>query len=371
MPSAISEPPRSSDRAAHGGDQQAAILLENVTVSYGAFVALKHLTLSVRQGELLSVLGPSGSGKTTLLNLVAGSVYPNAGRIRFGDRDVTHVPSHQRRVGMVFQRYTLFPNRNVAENVAFPLEIRKIDQATQRKLVAGALDLVGLRHLADRYPSQISGGQAQRAALARAVVFDPSIMLMDEPLGALDRVLRKTLQYEIRALQQRLRVPMLYVTHDQEEAMSLSDRIAIVRDGEIVASGAPRALYQNPGTVWTANFLGDANCLPTSGLVKPGWAQIDATIAVPVATMANVDGPARILIRPEDCKVSREPAVAWMKQSAAVEWVEFLGPFQRVRMRIFNCSVTAQVPGRAPSFAAGDTVYLSWNAEDAVLIQDR
>lgn len=348
-----------------------AILLDDVSVTYGGFAALKNFTLEVSEGELLTVLGPSGSGKSTLLNVIAGSVYPDNGRIRFGNEDITFLPSHKRRVGMVFQRYSLFPNRTVAENVAFPLEIRKIDEAQTRKLVAEALELVGLSDRAGSYPTQISGGQAQRAALARAIVFNPAIMLMDEPLGALDRALRKNLQYQIRALQQRLRVPTLYVTHDQEEAMSLSDRIAIVRDGEIEAQGSPRELYQHPKSVWVANFLGDANCIPTRGLTRPGWAALADGSEVPVSNPQDLEGAMQILVRPEGCQIARAPVPGISEQRARVEWVEFLGPVQRVRLRMLDLQLTAQLSGRAGEFAAGDDVFVGWDRADATLVQDR
>jgi ABC-type Fe3+/spermidine/putrescine transport system ATPase subunit len=344
-----------------------AIQIENITVRYGSFTALKDLSLTVGEGELLTVLGPSGSGKSTLLNIIAGSVFADSGRVSFEGQDVTYTPPHKRRVGMVFQRYTLFPNRTVAGNVAFPLEIQRTDPEEQKRLVAEAIAMVGLSAQADRYPSEISGGQAQRAALARAIVFKPAIMLMDEPLGALDRALRKTLQYEIRSLQQRLRVPMVYVTHDQEEAMSLSDRIVIVRDGKIYADGPPRELYRTPRSTWSANFLGDANCLPIEGMVRNGWAKVTNGPDVPVSGTMPAVHDARILVRPENIQVSRV-AQERARFPAVVQWVEYLGPFQKIRLKCFGQEMSAQLNGQSGDFAAGDHVFIGWGVEDAIVI---
>jgi ABC-type Fe3+/spermidine/putrescine transport system ATPase subunit len=320
------------------------------------------------------VLGPSGSGKSTLLNIIAGTMTLGTGRIRFEGKDVTDLPPHKRRVGMVFQKYTLFPNKTVAENVAFPLTIRKIDKAEIARRVADAIDMVGLTAQADRYPSQISGGQAQRAAVARAVVFQPAILLMDEPLGALDRALRKSLQVEIRSLQRRLRVPTLYVTHDQEEAMSLSDRIVILRDGSIAAQGAPRDLYENPKSRWTATFLGDANCLPVEGPVEQDGDRMRARVkggwAVPVRVNAGTEtgGERVVVIRPENCTILRPPSAAGASLPATVKWVEFLGSIQRVRLDAGPHELTVDLPGRHPGVAAGEEVFVAWEGEHALVV---
>ena len=357
------------------GDRAAAIRLADVVVSFGAYRALKGLTLTVGPGELLTVLGPSGSGKSTLLNIVSGSLSPDAGSIAFEGRDVTDLPPDKRRVGMVFQRYTLFPNKTVAENVAFPLEIRKVGREEIGRRVAEALDLVGLRREADRFPQQISGGQAQRAALARAIVFHPAILLMDEPLGALDRALRKSLQVEIRRLQQRLGIPTLYVTHDQEEAMSLSDRIVILRSGEIAAEGAPRALYETPNSVWTATFLGDANCFPLETLERRdgGYcAGIAGGLWVPVtAPRPLAEGAAAsVVVRPENCRISREGATPEAFCPATVTWVEYLGAVQRVRATVGAVEVTVDIPGRSAGYAAGEAVHIGWKGADALVVDD-
>jgi len=357
------------------GDEK-AIEIDRVTVSYGTHKALDQLRMNVADGELLSVIGPSGSGKSTLLNVISGTLIPSAGRIRFDGTDVTDMPSYKRRVGMVFQKYTLFPNKTVAENIAFPLAIRKVDKAEIAQRVADVIELVGLGKQANRYPSQISGGQAQRAAVARAVVFRPAILLMDEPLGALDRALRKTLQVEIRNLQRRLRVPTLYVTHDQEEAMSLSDRIVILRDGLIAAQGAPRDLYENPNSRWTAAFLGDANCLPVEGelerdgnrwraKVKGGW-----TTPVHVKTETQISGDRFVIIRPENCSIIREPGATDVALPATVRWVEYLGSVQRVRIDAAGHELTVDLPGRDPGVTAGEQVFVSWEGKHAIVVPE-
>jgi len=353
---------------------QPAIEMRDITVRFGEFTALDKLNLTVDDGELLTVLGPSGSGKSTLLNIVAGSLYPTSGSIHFENKNVTDLPPHKRRVGMVFQKYTLFPNKTIAENIAFPLAIRKIDKAELNSRVTEAIEMVGLKELADRYPSQISGGQAQRAAVARAVVFNPAILLMDEPLGALDRALRKSLQFEIRSLQRRLAVPTLYVTHDQEEAMSLSDRIVILRDGLIAAQGSPRDLYENPNSMWTATFLGDANCFPVEGGLEINGAETHVRVlggkSVPARGLAGKTLPedAVIVVRPENCIISSNPDTDSTFCEATVKWVEYLGTIQRIRLTMDSHEATVDLPGRETGIEAGEFVYVGWKAEHALVV---
>lgn len=238
---------------------------ERVSNLYNGVAALDDVSFDVREGELVTLLGPSGSGKSTLLGILAGITPLDRGRVLFKGRDVTGVPPHERNIGMVFQRYALFPNKTVAENIAFPLELRKLPADTIREKVSRMLEMVDLTRQAHHFPSEISGGQAQRVAVARALVFDPSLMLLDEPLGALDKALRENLQEEIRRIQKMTGVPTLYVTHDQDEAMNLSDRMVVMRSGRIAASGRPRDIYEEPPSLWVAKFLGDVNVLPLAG----------------------------------------------------------------------------------------------------------
>ena len=241
------------------------IRLEGVSKRYGAVAAADDVDLSVAQGEFVTILGPSGSGKTTLLSLIAGLNRPTAGRIFIGGRDVTDAPAQQRNIGLVFQSYALFPHMTVLENVLFPLGVRKINGAAARSQALDALRLVRLDGLQDRRPSQLSGGQQQRVALARAIVFKPDILLLDEPLGALDRKLREELQVELKQLQRTLGVTTLLVTHDQEEALSLSDRIMVLDKGRTQQVAAPAEAYLKPANRFVAEFLGIANFVGLDG----------------------------------------------------------------------------------------------------------
>ncbi|MEX0808732.1 MAG: ABC transporter ATP-binding protein [Dongiaceae bacterium] len=232
-----------------------------VAKHYGTVRAVDGVDLDVPRGEFLTLLGPSGSGKTTMLMMIAGFTGPTEGRILLDGRDITDLPPEKRNFGMVFQGYALFPHLSVFDNIAFPLKVRRQSGAEMKEKVHRALDLVQLRHLADRNPRQLSGGQQQRVALARALVFSPEILLLDEPLGALDRKLRQEVQIELKELHRRVGTTFIYVTHDQEEALSMSDRIAIVRDGKFVQVGTPDELYERPKTRFVAGFLGESNFL--------------------------------------------------------------------------------------------------------------
>lgn len=239
----------------------AYLRLEALARRFGSVTALTELTLDVERGEFLTILGPSGSGKTTTLNLIAGFDYPTEGEIYLDGQPVTWEPAYRRGIGMVFQNYALFPHMTVADNVAFPLRMRHVGTAEIRRRVSRALALVRLEELGGRYPRQLSGGQQQRVALARAIVYEPSVLLMDEPLGALDRKLRGEMQFEIKRLHHELGTTVVYVTHDQDEALSMSDRIAVLRQGRLEQHAAPRELYDRPATKFVAAFVGDANFL--------------------------------------------------------------------------------------------------------------
>lgn len=238
------------------------IHIQGLTKRYGSMYALDTVDLEVKSGEFLTLLGPSGSGKTTLLMAIAGFNRPDAGSIRFGDDEVILTPPHRRNVGMVFQSYALFPHMTVAENVAFPLKLRGIDAAEAAERVAAALDTVQLGHLGEREIDQLSGGQRQRVALARAFVFKPRILLMDEPLSALDKKLREQMQIELKHLHEQLGVTTVYVTHDQREALTMSDRIAVINHGRLAQIGTPREIYNQPANAFVADFIGESTVLP-------------------------------------------------------------------------------------------------------------
>lgn len=236
--------------------------IQGVSKRFGTFTALDDVSLSIRAGEFMTLLGPSGSGKTTLLMSLAGFTRPTRGHILLKGRDLASVPPHKRNFGMVFQHYSLFPHMSVAENVAYPLKLRKVPKSEMAARVATALDLVQLGHLADRTISKLSGGQKQRIALARAVVFEPDVLLMDEPLSALDKNLREAMQFEIRALHDRLGITTVYVTHDQREALTMSDRIAVINHGRVAQLGTPDEIYNFPSDAFVADFLGESTLLP-------------------------------------------------------------------------------------------------------------
>ena len=238
------------------------VRLRDVSKSYdGRQMVIEGLDLDVARGEFLTLLGPSGSGKTTTLMMLAGFEIPSGGEILLDGRDITHTPPHKRGIGVVFQSYALFPHMSIAENVAYPLRVRGVSKAEAAREVAAALDMVRLAEFGDRRPAQLSGGQQQRVALARALVFRPPLVLLDEPLGALDKQLRESMQYELKQLHEALGVTMVYVTHDQSEALTMSDRIALFDDGRIQQIAAPREIYEHPETLFVAEFIGESNRL--------------------------------------------------------------------------------------------------------------
>ncbi|MGE0210752.1 MAG: ABC transporter ATP-binding protein [Parvibaculaceae bacterium] len=267
--------------------------VEGLTKRYGALAALDGVSISFEDGEFFGLLGPSGSGKTTLLRAIAGFVIPDGGEIRFDGRRVEEVPVHRRDIGMVFQSYALFPHMSVAENIAFGLDVRSVPKAEIGQRVAEMQRLVRLQGLEARRPAQLSGGQQQRVALARALITRPKVLLLDEPLGALDRRLRQEMQVELKEIQRRTGITAIFVTHDQEEALTLSDRIAIIDKGRLVQIGPPVEVYERPATVFAAQFLGDANVFRGTP-VEGGLKHSDGTLIRTAAPSAGV-----AVVRPE------------------------------------------------------------------------
>lgn len=240
--------------------------LENITKKYGDFHAVTSVNFSIYPGEFFTLLGPSGSGKTTILQMIAGFIQPTQGKIKLSGREISHIPPNKRNMGFVFQDYALFPHMNVFQNIAYPLKIRKMDKRGIKNAVEKTMELVQLRDFAHRKPSELSGGQQQRVALARALVFEPSLILMDEPLGALDKKLREHMQVEIKRVQEITGVTIVFVTHDQEEAMVMSDRIAVLNNSYLVQLGNPEELYETPVNFFVADFIGKNNFM--KGIVE-------------------------------------------------------------------------------------------------------
>jgi spermidine/putrescine ABC transporter ATP-binding subunit len=274
----------------------AEVTLTALTKRYGTTKVVDHLSIRIARGEFLTLLGPSGCGKTTTLRLIAGLAAPDGGRITLAGDDVTDLPTHRRNIGMVFQSHALFPHMSVAENVAFGLRMRGVDRASRDKKAQAALDRVHLSAFRARLPSQLSGGQQQRVALARALVFDPHVLLLDEPFGALDRKLRELMQHELRDLTRRIGITAIFVTHDQEEALMLSDRVAVMNAGRIEQVDTPAAIFERPTTPFVADFMGFGNIMEghaSGGLIQAGGLRLRTTAA------EVTDGPVQVGLRAE------------------------------------------------------------------------
>ena len=342
--------------------------LNEVSRHYGPIRAVDRISLRVEAGEYATILGPSGSGKTTMLSLIAGITAPTGGTILIGGRDVTFLPAAARNVGLVFQSYALFPHMTVFDNVAFPMRVRRTGRAELTRRVEDALALVRLEGLAARKPHQLSGGQQQRVALARAVVFKPDILLLDEPLGALDRKLREEVRGEIHQLQRRLGITTIMVTHDQDEALSLSDRIVVLQGGRVQQIDTPVNAYHRPSSRFVADFLGLANFLEGS-LERSGAAasiRLPSGEAVPCeAPAARAPGPVCGVLRPEDIRVAHgEGGLIGGRIAEAV----FFGESVRYAIALPSGQrLMAQVPGSRSYFTEGASVQLDW-APDRVWI---
>jgi putative spermidine/putrescine transport system ATP-binding protein len=350
------------------------VSLRNLNKYYGDFAAVDDISLDIKDGEFLTFLGSSGSGKSTTLSMLAGFETPSSGEILVNGQSLVNVPPHKRDIGMVFQRYSLFPHLSVRDNIAFPLAIRKLAAAERERRVDAMLKLVQLEQFAHRRPSQLSGGQQQRVAIARALVYEPRILLMDEPLGALDKKLREDLQDELRQLHRRLGITIVYVTHDQEEAMRLSQRIAIFSHGKIVGLGSGYDLYQNPPNAFVASFLGNSNFLKLKAQGNAVASFEGQSLSIRLTAGLQTDQDVLLMVRPEKAlalsieQAAQEPlAAGWNEVTAKVVEVLFLGESQ-------TCSVVTSggtsMTVKALSAAgmpmkAGDPVRVRWATADA------
>jgi putative spermidine/putrescine transport system ATP-binding protein len=360
----------------------ASIEIADVSKIYdGGVRAVDAVAMDIRPGEFFSLLGPSGCGKTTTLRMIAGFDNPSAGEIRLDGADITHVPAHKRDMAMVFQNYALFPHRTVAENVAFGLRMRKIDKATIATKVKSALAMVELSGMEDRKPAQLSGGQQQRVALARAIVISPRVLLCDEPLGALDKKLRQQMQFELKQLQKTLGLTLVFVTHDQEEALAMSDRVAVMNGGRVEQIGTPVQIYDQPRTRFVADFIGDTNIFRGQRVAIGQGGGIAVGNGL-VLRLPDAAGPAEgevvsVALRPEKIAVSTagssDAGSPGVSARGTVESTNFLGGAVLYRIVLDGGQrVLAQQPnaGAHRLHAPGDAVGLGWRPDDLVLLDD-
>lgn len=351
------------------------IEVRNLRAGYGDTTILDLQHLEIQPGEFLSVLGPSGCGKTTLLNVIAGFVDASRGEVLIDGRDVTDVPAHRRDLGLVFQNYALFPHLSVAQNVAYGLNVRKTPRATVQQRVTEALELVDLASFADRRPRQLSGGQQQRVALARSLAYSPTVLLLDEPLSNLDAKLRRQMQLELREIQKSIGTTMVFVTHDQDEALTMSDRVALLNQGTVEQMGSPEEIYRNPRTTFVAEFLGAGNVIRATS--SKGRVTSESGVPLPVAD-AEPDGSVTVVLRREHIR---------LEDPGATEPSRAEFPVAEVRLRAFSGGtwhVQADLPGGGPTFSIeipdagpghtppreGDTVRLVWDPASAVVIRE-
>ena len=356
-----------------------SIRIDKLTITYGDTTVISELDLSIENGEFFTLLGPSGCGKTTLLRSIAGFITPASGHIAFGDQDVTKIPTYRRNIGMMFQDYALFPDKTVATNVAYGLKARKTPRSEIPGRVTEALERVGMAGFADRLPGALSGGQRQRVALARALVIRPSVLLMDEPLSALDTKLRLQIREAISDLQREVGITTVFVTHDQEEALSMSDRIALFRTGTIEQLGTPTEIYRSPVSSYAADFIGAANVLSVSvsadAVRDPGESVTVALGEVPLRGVRRTElgvGDAYAIARPEHLRLVAAGAEADPSVTAVAGEVvrqQYLGHRQQHRVRLSTGTVIeTSEPASGKGFAAGDRVSVLFPAHETLVM---
>lgn len=349
------------------------IRFDRITKFYGPLCVVENLDLGIAKGEFVSLLGPSGSGKTTLLMMLAGFEQPTSGNILLDGTAINTVPTHKRDMGVVFQSYALFPHMSVGDNIAFPLQMRGLGKAETAQRVARALDMVQLSALVDRRPSQLSGGQQQRVALARALVFEPRVVLMDEPLGALDKQLREQMQLDIRDLHRRLGLTIVFVTHDQSEALTMSDRVAVFNKGKIEQIGTPRQVYDEPATRFVAEFIGETNLV--EGVVEAvQGAEANVRLASGARIVSAVSGTVApgqtvyLSIRPERVDLTEIPGDARNSLETEVTDSVYQGDHLRVQLQNDAHPLIAKLGRRSREFAPGTRVYAAFAAGDCRVI---
>jgi putative spermidine/putrescine transport system ATP-binding protein len=353
-------------------EMQPFIQFESVSKSFGSVTVIDSLDLTINRGEFVSLLGPSGSGKTTILMMLAGFERPTQGTIKLDGTRIDQLPPYRREMGVVFQNYALFPHMTVLENVAFPLEMKRLPKAEIAQRVERALDIVRLGHLKNRRPSQLSGGQQQRVALTRALVFEPRVILMDEPLGALDKQLREHMQLEIRELHKRLGLTIVFVTHDQSEALTMSDRIAVFNAGKIEQIDSPNAIYDTPRTRFVAQFIGETNLIEADVVnVQNGQAVIslgdDLVAKVRSGPELEVGRKAWFSLRPERMRLGADPAGENALHMTIADCI-YHGDHMRVRLERGNFNFTARCERLAGNWTVGAPVIVSFDPRDCTVL---
>ena len=354
-----------------------AVSLTNIVKRFGDFTAVHKMSLDIAEGSFVTLLGPSGCGKTTTLRMIAGLLDPSEGEIAIKGKRVNDVPIHKRNLGLVFQNYALFPHKTVADNVAFGLKYRDVGKEQMRRKVADALELVQLPDLGGRYPKELSGGQQQRIALARAIVIEPDVLLLDEPLSALDANLREDMRVELKRIQQRIGVTTVFVTHDQTEALAMSDQIIVMSKGRVEQVGAPEEVYNTPASEFVAQFLGASNLLPAHSTgVSGGEVAIEVpglpSFAIPAARAPQVlsAGPVRLVIRAEKLHLTRPGAAAGdgLSVDATVENVDYQGQSARYFLKVGEHQLQAVNMIDERPFATGERVSLRFRARDCAAL---
>ena len=347
------------------------IAVDSLTKRFGALAAVSEVSLSVEEGEMFTLLGPSGCGKTTLLRLLAGFYTPDSGEIRFGDRVVNHVPPHERGIGMVFQNYALWPHMTVMENVSYGLKLRKVTADEMTRRVHAVLEKVGLSGLGERYPGQLSGGQQQRVALARALAIRPDVLLLDEPLSNLDAKLRQEVRVEIRELQRQLGLTTVMVTHDQEEALTMADRLVVMNEGSVRQVGTQRDLYERPADRFVAGFVGRTTFLAGS-IEAPARFRSDGGLAL--ACTGGNPGRAALSLRPERVEIGLQPRSGLDNSlPGTVEFVSYLGALIDIHVRLSpGDRLVVQIANREGGFTpeVGQPVHVGWPASAAQIFNE-
>ncbi|MCP4950401.1 MAG: ABC transporter ATP-binding protein [Proteobacteria bacterium] len=354
-------------------ERQVKLQAKNVRKTYGPIVTLEGTSIDLLEGEFLTLLGPSGSGKTTLLMAIAGLNDPDSGEIWIDGELMTYTPSHQRGLGMVFQNYALFPHLTIYENIAFPLKMRKMSKDAIDEQVARVLSTVQLPDVQERFPAELSGGQQQRIALARCFVYEPSIILMDEPLGALDKKLRDSLQREIKHLHNNLGITVIYVTHDQEEAMVMSDRVCLMNEGRIEQIGSPSELYFRPNSIFAADFLGESNLFAGKVVSQAAGAMtIERADGVAVSGICDAQvsngETAHYMIRPENIRVSLDKGSEENLAGGKLKETIMIGQLTKYFLELADESelvATTLTGSQKDSLQDGDQVYFGWSTGDA------